>query len=333
MQRSKYQSTTAVTDSVNTLAADLFRPRLIPLKPGLKVPYAVSDGVLPWGELGPVDEYTVSRWHALLHPAWGVRTGLLPGLAQASLVVLDVDRPDAAPDWIEDADLFPWRISTPRGVHLYGWTGEPLPSRKLPYGDLQSQRRYVVHSQPTGAYRPQPGFGEGGQIPLWPASILADLLRPQDTPRPQRPQTRPAAPGRRLTVGRVDIPVGRRNVSLFDLLCLAAGRTSALRGDALRLAGLARWLNAALDSPLPDGEIEKLARQVAGYSAGWESSTETFSARQRARQRIQVQRRREANSDRDARIVVLRAEGKSVSTIARQIGVSPSTVKRAIRGA
>ena len=80
MQRSWYKSTTAVAP-VNTLVADLLRPRLIPIKPSLKVPYAVSDSVSPWGELGPVDEQTINSWYALLHPAWGVRTGALPGLA------------------------------------------------------------------------------------------------------------------------------------------------------------------------------------------------------------------------------------------------------------
>ena len=68
---------------VNTLAAQLFRPRLLPIRPDSKRPYSVRDGGPRWGALGPASEDQINRWFVDLHPAWGVRTGTLPGLAQA----------------------------------------------------------------------------------------------------------------------------------------------------------------------------------------------------------------------------------------------------------
>ena len=226
-------------------------------------------------------------------------------------------------------------------MHLYSWTGEPLRSRPLPYGDVKAARAYVVLSQPDHSYRPAEGFGVG-QLPLWPASILSDLLRTDttpavsdqpdggETPCPEVPQTRPGAARRRPTVSPVSLPVGRRNAGLFRRLLKQAGRDHALRGDTARLAGLARWWNQSLDAPLSDSETVKLAGQAATYSAGWESSTAAYSERQRLRQRIGVQNRRERIGDRDNQIRALRVSGQSVSAIARAVGVSRSTVDRAI---
>ena len=329
---------------VNTLVGDYpfpdsLRPRMTPLAPNTKTPLLCADGGPRWSLTGPHSDAMLDRLDARYRPAWGVRTGLLAGLVQASLVVLDVDDPDAAPDWIDDLDLFPWRVQTPRGIHLYSWTGQPMRSRPVGYGDVKAERSYVVLSQPSGAYRPAPGFGVG-QLPLWPESVLSDLLRADlpadspdrtDNPRPDRPLTRPVDARQRPTVSPVSLPVGRRNAGLFRRLLKQAGRDHALRGDTARLAGLARWWNAGLDDPLSDSETVKVAGQASGYSASWETSTAAYSERQRQRQRIGVQNRRERIGDRDERIVAMRAAGLSVSAIARQVGVSPSTVKRSLR--
>ena len=317
---------------------DFLRPRLTPLIRNTKTPIKCEDGGPRWSLSGPLTDDLLDRWSNRYRPGWAVRTGLLAGLEQTSLIVLDVDDPDGAPDWIDDEDLFPWRVETRRGVHLYGWNGEPMRSRRLPYGDLKAQRSYVVVSQPSGAYTPAKTFGVG-QLPLWPASILADLIRTESTPvavepvdlRPDRPQDAPSGSRRRLTPSRVALPIGHRNAGLFDRLCVQAGRDADLRGDTARLTGLARWHNAALAAPLPDAEVVKIASSVTAYSASWETSTDTYKERQRARQRIGVLNRRQRNADRDATIVGLRAAGLSVSAIARQVGVSPSTVKRSLR--
>ena len=317
------------------MAADLLRPRLVPVQPGLKVPYPVTKGGPRWGELGPASDNDIDRWYNDLHPAWGVRTGLISGLSQGALVVFDVNDPDAAPDWVDDLDLFPWRIKTPRGVHLYSWSGEPLRTKPLDYGDLKATG-IVVHHQPAGTYRPLPGFGEG-QLPLWPASILADLLRepaPLVFTRPERPQDAPDGSVRLSLLSPVRFPVGRRNVGLFDRLLVAAGRDGHLGGDPARLLGLARWYNSALDSPLGDDEVRKLAASAAGYSEGWRETghTDAFNAKQRTRgQRSGVARRAQA-ADRAERVRAFKAQGLSVSEIARQLGITRPTVYRGLRG-
>ena len=305
------------------------RPRLLPIQPTTKEPYRVRDGGVRYSQIGPAAEAQIERWYTRLHPAWAYRTGLIAGLEQASLVVLDVDDLDGAPDFIHDLDAFPWRISTRRGVHLYSWTGEPIRSRSLPYGDVKAERGYVVGWQPSGEYTEAPGFGEG-QIPLWPESVLSDLLR-TPAPTPTAPQTRPDASRGGFLPSAVSLPVGQRNAGLFRRLCVAAGRDADLRGDAARLTGLARWYNEGLDVPLPDSEIGKLSRQATDYSAGWKTNADAYSTRQRARQRIGVQNRRERNADRNARIVQLNQSGASWTTIARTLGVSRSTVARTLR--
>ena len=318
----------------------LFLPRLMPIRPSDKRPYKVREGGFLWKSLGPADGAMIERWSSRFRSCgWAVRTGLLDGLAQAALTVVDVDDPDAAPDWTHDLDLFPWRVRTPRGgVHLYSWTGAPLQSRPLGYGDVKSTGGLVVGWQSDRSYRPEPGFGEG-QLPLLAASVLSDLLRTETPPvaveavkpRPDRQLTGPSGSRRRLTPARVSLPIGRRNAGLFDRLCVQAGRDADIRGDTARLTGLARWHNAGLAAPLPDAEVVKLAGSVATYSASWETSTAAYRERQRARQRVQVETRRQRNADRDASIVNMREAGLSVSAIARQVGVTTRTVYRIIK--
>ena len=317
-----------------------FLPRLMPIRPSDKRPYPVSEGGFLWKSLGPTDPAMFERWASRFKGCgWAVRTGLLDGLTQAALTVVDVDDLDLAPDWTHDLDLFPWRILTPRGgVHLYSWAGEPLRSGPLDYGDVKSTGGLVVGWQSDRSYRAEPGFGEG-QLPLLPASVLSDLLRTESTPvaveavkpRPDPPQDAPSGSRRRLTPARVALPIGRRNAGLFDRLCVLAGRDADLRGNTARLTGLARWHNAALAAPLPDSEVVKLAGSVSTYSASWGASTDAYRERQRARQRIGVENRRQRNADRDAQIVTMRASGASVSTIAKTLAVSPSTVQRRLK--
>ena len=319
---------------------DLLRPRLTPLIRNTKTPIKCEDGGPRWSLSGPLTDDTLDRWAQRYRPGWGVRTGLLAGLEQSSLVVLDVDDPDAAPDWIDDVDLFPWRVSTRRGVHLYGWNGIPLRSLRLPYGDLKAQHSYVVVAQPSGSYTPAKTFGVG-QIPLWSASILADLLRTESPPvavepvdlRPDRPQDAPSGSRLCLTPARVALPIGHRNVGLFDRLCVQAGRDADIRGDTARLTGLARWHNAALAAPLPDSEVVKLAGSVSTYSASWESSTAAYRERQRVRGQRSGEARRARTGDRDATMLAMRDSGASWTGIAAALGVSRSTVARTLRGA
>ena len=329
---------------VNTLSGgDLegpFLPRLMPIRPSDKRPYPVSEGGFLWKSLGPADGAMIERWASRFKGCgWAVRTGLLDGLAQAALTVVDVDDLDGAPDWTHDLDLFPWRVRTPRGgVHLYSWAGEPLRSGPLDYGDVKSTGGLVVGWQSDRSYRPEPGFGEG-QLPLLAASVLSDLLRTETPPvaveavkpRPDRQLTGPSGSRRRLTPSRVDIPIGGRNDGLFRRLLLQAGRDRGVRGDVARLTGQARWINEGLAAPLPDAEVVKLASSVTAYSASWETSTAAYQERQRARQRIGVENRRQRNADRDAGIVAMREAGLSVSAIARQVGVTTRTVYRIIK--
>ena len=341
-----YKHTVSGPESVKTLwrvgdypLPDSLRPRLTPLSPDTKTPLPCAVGGPRWSLTGPHSNDMLDRLDARYRPGWGVRTGMLAGLPQASLVVLDVDDPEAAPDWIDDLEAFPWRVYTWRGVHVYGFTPEPVRNRPLDFGDVKGQNGYVVLSQPSGDYRPAPGFGVG-QLPLWPESVLSDLLRtdsgpdspaPTASPRPERPQTRPGAAFRRPVVAPVSLPIGSRNAGLFRRLTVAAGRDADLRGDTARLTGLGRYLNAHLDVPLPDEEVVKLSASASAYSAGWESSTEAFREKQRLRGQRSGEARRALTADRDNLIVSLAESGESWSTIARTLGVSRSTVARTLR--
>ena len=326
---------TRAHSDVNTLSGgDLegpFLPRLMPIRPSDKRPYEVSEGGFRHGLLGQTDGAMIERWASRFRGCgWAVRTGAIEGLNQSPLIVLDVDDVDAAPDWVHDRKAFPWRVSTRRGVHLYSWTGEPLRTRHLPWGDVLATRSYAVSWQSNRSYTPAPGFGLG-QIPLWPASILADLDRTDASDTPQQVVPRPSGSGRRLTPSRADIPIGGRNDGLFRRLLLQAGRDRGVRGDVARLTGQARWINEGLTAPLPDREVTKVAASVAGYSAGWERSTAAYRERQRARGQRSGEARRARTGDRDASIVAMRAAGLSVSAIARQVGVTTRTVYRIIK--
>ena len=311
-----------------------------PLVSVSKTPYPVREGGERWGTLGPSDGAMIERWASRFRGCgWALRTGAIDGL-WPHLVVVDVDDIDAAPDWIHDLDAFPWSVQTRRGLHLYSWTGEPLRSRRLALGEIKAERAYVVGWQPGGAYQPAEGFGVA-QPPLFPARVLSDLLRtdsPPDTPdqlvspRPNRPQTRLDASRRRPVPSPVSIlPIGRRNVGLFRRLLVAAGRDYDLRGDKARMLGVAKWYNQRLETPLPDGEVVKLARSAVTYSEDWETSTDAFSERQRIRgQRSGASRRAQA-ADRDAQIRRMKAQGRSVTEIARSLGVTRPTVYQALR--
>ena len=97
------------------------------------------------------------------------------------------------------------------------------------------------------------------------------------------------------------------------------------------MLGLARWYNQRLETPLPDGEVVKLARSAVTYSEDWETSTDAFSERQRIRgQRSGASRRAQA-ADRDAQIRRMKAQGRSVTEIARSLGVTRPTVYQALR--
>ena len=170
---------------------------MTPLIPNTKTPIKCEDGGPRWSLTGPLtDETCLTVGRNRYRPGWGVRTGLLAGLEQASLVVLDVDDPDGAPDWIDDVDMFP--VARLRRGAAFTSIRLEQASRcghdALPYGDVKAARAYVVLSQPDHSYRPAEGFGVG-QLPLWPASILSDLLRighnpVGDTPAGRQVETR-----------------------------------------------------------------------------------------------------------------------------------------------
>ena len=237
---------------VNTLSGgDLegpFLPRLMPIRPSDKRPYSVSEGGFLWKSLGPTDGAMIERWASRFRSCgWAVRTGLLAGLAQSALTVVDVDDLDLAPDWTHDLDLFPWRVRTPRGgVHLYSWAGEPLRSGPLDYGDVKSTGGLVVGWQSDRSYRPEPGFGEG-QLPLLPASVLADLIRTEPPPVAVEPVGTPSRPStdrpQRLKAASYAVEgiFACRTPERWPIrppAAFQAGRDADLRGDTARLTGL-----------------------------------------------------------------------------------------------
>ena len=159
------------------------------------------------------------------------------------------------------------------------------------------------------------------QLGLW----LPDTL---DLVAPRRPAVDAGGHGAETFV----IPKGRRNTTLFALLCADAGR-APLRASPERLTARAVELNARCNPPLSDAEVRAIVQHAAGYAARWpsEGHTREFMARQAARGRRSGERRRAAIAARDAAIRAAHAGGMSIRELATVHGVGKSTVGRVVR--
>ena len=147
----------------------------------------------------------------------------------------------------------------------------------------------------------------------------------------QLPAVRPVAASLDLET----VPVGARNVSLFDAVRLAAYRrsraaldldqwTAAVRADALDF-------NRRLPVPLPRDEAASVAYSVSTWiwSAMRPYSHDVEAQRRRGRRSGEV--RRERTAARDAAILDALGDGRTQADVGRSFGLAQQTVSYVVR--
>jgi len=178
----------------------------------------------------------------------GIRTG-----AESGLVVLDVDRRKGGAETLAGLALpQTLTVETGDGVHYYfQHPGGSVPnaSDALPGIDRKGDGGYIVAP---------PSLHASGRvyrfIAAWPADWPLVSL-PAFALNGTRPAARPGTPGER-------IPQGQRNEALASLA--GSMRRRGMTTNAITAALIAE--NAArCDPPLPEPEVEGIARSVARY--------------------------------------------------------------------
>ena len=350
---SQTQNSTAPQAVVNALFAALalpLIPRLLPLDGQTKAPIKVRDGGIRWGGLGPVSrgdcEALAGRFPDC---GWAVRTGCV-GTAGGFLIIADVDVPGKIPMGL---DTSPWQVTTSRGFHVYGY-GPPIAGRRYQWGDLKAGGAYVVapgQVHASGAvYEAGPFFGRVDELPQFPLDALDEsdgarsLQAPPVEARPQAPETAPETAletiqdgiGPVAGWGRIPAPVrakvGTRNNTLFQMLLQALALSPERRGDVPATVRLAGYYNRRFERPLAPSEAWKVAIHAVGYARTWEGPTDEYRVRQNERRALGLAIRQANAVTRNAEIAGLRAGGLTIRQIAASIGVSPSTVDRALAG-
>lgn len=219
-------------------------------------------------ELRRIDEETVRRW-------WTTDPASNLAIATEGLIVIDID--DVACGWYSArrdalAAAAGAIATTPRGGrHSYMRAPDchqvrSSAGRLAPSVDVRGGGGYVVVAPScteAGQYAWEAGTGlcvRPFKLPIAPNWLLAELTAPSSA------TTRHAPP--RLGKGNASsgrIPEGERN----DRLTRIAGslRRQSLGGEDL-LGQLLEVNRLQCDPPLPDAEVERIARSVERYPAG-----------------------------------------------------------------
>src|SRR5690606_34782210 len=198
----------------------------------------------------------------------GIRTGAVSGI-----VVADLDGDEGLISWYEydrgEHQHTPTLlcVTGSGGVHLYFKAPHfPVPnsaSKVGPKVDIRGEDGYVVAApsvhksggtyQWDGAANP-----ENATLSPLPGWLLPRLVPPTRAPRRSAP-TEVTLPG--------EIPPiteGQRNVSMASI----AGRLRRAGADEQHIADYLARLNMAIGDPLPQREVESVARSISRYPAG-----------------------------------------------------------------
>lgn len=125
----------------------------------------------------------------------------------------------------------------------------------------------------------------------------------------------------------VDSGIGR-NVTLFDSLMTFAGSPSNVDAD---LYAVAITMNATtFDTPLPLHEVASTAKSVTRYRRNFSYYDHDWRT-QRTRAYRSHATRRSKNIERDRNIVALYAQGRSIYSIARELGIDDGTVDNVLK--
>ena len=282
----------------------------------------------------------------------GIRTGDGPG---GPLVILDIDHPDQLTSYQADVlESWPWSVATVRGFHSYG--APPLAAvktvRALAWGDFLASSSFAVAPGSIhpggGRYVALPGFGQG-TLPAFSPELLESLLSRPDPSlslHPDNPFTgekgdigkpNDSAFLARLECAMQSAPVGQRNGALFAALrhwayCQPQPddplEWSAIVGQRASL--YASTLPTRVD--FPDSELRKTARSVASWTWGESFRRPAVDGRMQAyRQLLGRESTRARNAGRDTHVLELRTAGLSYAAIARDAGLSKSTVYAVVK--
>lgn len=253
-------------------------------------------------------------------------------------LTFDIDEPDAAFAW-ERALLPPpaWSTVNPRSGHAHLVWALEAPVCKTAHGRL-GPLRFLASIQAgfRSVLGADPNYGDFlthnptnphwrvvvGEQRLWGLDELAGWVNlPRD--------------GEELVVAGLG-----RNCTLFDELRRwsyeAIRRHRTLRNVAhwdAEVFARALALNSRFSAPLETREVTATAQSVARWVWRHDAAVATaFSARQSARGKLGAQRcaevRRARTADIRAEAVRLKAEGRSLKTIADQLCVSKSCIKK-----
>jgi DNA-binding transcriptional ArsR family regulator len=181
--------------------------------------------------------------------------------------VLDIERQHRAraEAWL-DEEHPGWRKglvaeSQRGGLHVYCLSRQPVPTAKHPWGDIKGVGG-LVYAPPTKAYKPD-ASRDYQWLSFNPSEALE--LEPTDLPWPDAPagnghHQEPL--GETLKLERT-IPVGARNTVLTRVAGWLRGEGQLEPDEVLAVL---RMMNRRCEEPLPDEELETIARSASKWS-------------------------------------------------------------------
>ena len=181
--------------------------------------------------------------------------------------VLDIERQHRAraEAWL-DEECPGWRKglvaeSQRGGLHVYCLSRKPVPTAKHPWGDIKGVGG-LVYAPPTKAYKPD-ASRDYQWLSFNPSEALE--LEPTDLPWPDAPAGnghRREPLGETLKLERT-IPVGARNTVLTRVAGWLRGEGQLEPDEVLAVL---RMMNRRCEEPLPDEELETIARSASKWS-------------------------------------------------------------------
>jgi DNA-binding transcriptional ArsR family regulator len=181
--------------------------------------------------------------------------------------VLDIERQHRAraEAWL-DEEHPGWRKglvaeSQRGGLHVYCLSRQPVPTAKHPWGDIKGVGG-LVYAPPTKAYKPD-ASRDYQWLSFNPSEALE--LEPTDLPWPDAPAGnghRREPLGETLKLERT-IPVGARNTVLTRVAGWLRGEGQLEPDEVLAVL---RMMNRRCEEPLPDEELEAIARSASKWS-------------------------------------------------------------------
>ena len=267
------------------------------------------------------------------HPG---RLGLIPASIGTSALDVDVGDPRELlahhPAWAVLASR------RPGGRHVYYRDDAPRDNSKWSRygctGEIRSGKGYLVLWH-DGAERLaeeiQTGPRDGRTFPADLFDAAGITLPTLHAPRPK---------GQRIKARAVVLPMlevvqpGNRNVALFDAVRFWAygqHRGHELERWTDRVRAYALRNNGRFPMPLDDGEVRRIAWNIASWTWSGGGPFDHSPAAQRFRQRLQAHSRRCKNADRDRAILQDRIDGLSLRAIAKRHGLSLGGVQHVLQ--